>query len=468
MRGLWVGLIAGVVLVGVMLRVRGLPFAYSTDELGNLYGGAWYRVLWDAEAGVNPPLLRAALHAFVPVSQVLDVGRWLSLVASCGALGMTAVLAWRLGGPWAAFGAVALLAVHPQSVRMAPVCRSYGLSAGLSAAWLVGIDAFVRSPEDRRAWWRMVVPAVLLPWIHYTWVPVILAVTAALAVRPTLRRGAVVGHAVACVGILPMIPLILGKTEARVASPSLRASLELVGGLGLTLPSVLEAPLRRVWPSPNVYAIVAILVAVGLVACAVMARREMTRALAFGALGLLAAVVAASTVQLVRPPVSILLAAFVAPLWGLWASRSWLGVITLALAVWSGAEQVRTPLWAEGEEGRRAFAGDLPAWVQRANGRPIHLIGGGLASAVVYYRTREHIMVWPMSDDCAEGAGCFELEGAHFVVTDRERALRAEGLVVDVEHLPQRAVTVAADPLDARCEKVEDQPSLRVWDCPAP
>ena len=162
----------------------------------------------------SPPLYYLALHGWMQLFGTSDAAvRSLSGVAAVASLPLALVAARRLGGPRAAWPAVALLGASPFAVRYATETRPYAW-AGLEL--LLGVLAVAAVVETGRrlavAALALVVAALLLT--HYWAVPVVAVLgLAALGGLPTRHRAtaARVLVALAAGGVLtlPWVPSLL-------------------------------------------------------------------------------------------------------------------------------------------------------------------------------------------------------------------------------------------------------------------
>jgi hypothetical protein len=90
----------GLVLVlfgaGLVLRVLALRHGYQSDEIALLHSAASF---WsNPENGINPPLHRLLLHAWLSDVPALRLGRGLSLVCGTGALWFSYQIGRTIGG----------------------------------------------------------------------------------------------------------------------------------------------------------------------------------------------------------------------------------------------------------------------------------------------------------------------------------------------------------------------------------
>jgi hypothetical protein len=418
---LWLGLITA---AGALLRGPGLMLPFGGDELANLYGAPWWGVWTDPEAGVNPPLLRALVHAITPEPWVIAVGRAVSWVCSVAAVPLIGLAAGRAAGPRAAIVAAAVMAMNPAAVAASATFRAYG-PANLAGAWLLW-----QLHGDRAD--RPSLPAALLPWLHYLWLPVV------LALGLVHRRPRTVAPALS---VLVMVPVILGDHAARVPTVDpVRGFLE-VACLGGMTPLWLALADRQFVPAVFTVAIALLGLAAGGAA----------RRLAVGLAASLAVVVFAGQFQLVRNPVAVMLVVFAAPLIGALATRRAVAIGTVSLvAALSAPNLPATPAPGAARTARLAAA-DIDT---ARRGGPVYVAPGWALGGVYHSLTGQHLMTAPDDPACPLDRGCFVHDGHTWL----QHRPGDRGLVVDAQ----------GGPPPPGCVSVPVAPDLDGWWCEPP
>lgn len=477
------GVVAALIAFAAVLRLEGLERGYTSDELANVMVGDAWAVLTDVEAGVNPPLLRVLFNAPFDDFDTPWWGRRFSLGMSLAAV----ALAWAVArdasrGAWApGLLAAGLLAVHPMAVQNASIYRIYAwwTATVLLHVWAMGRALDAPPGPGRRGWTAAATAAaVLLPWIHYLSVPVLIGFGGAVALGMPDRRRWVGVYAVAAVGILPMVPYVLGAPDRRVPpGEPLSQTLAKVVGLDLLPPMALANGAAKLWRSvsaapfhwPTVMAwTMALVLLWRWLGWRGATRQE--RLLTGGATALVVAVAIIGRVQWVRDPVVLMMVALLGPLVAAATARvptRWgPPIAALALAWWWGAQvrerldEVRTRSLEQ--DGARQVAAALPALREAAGGAPVLVYPGYEVPSVYFYAAREHFGRAAWSRACAGLGPCFERDGAVVgalqVVTDGA-GLGALLVVLDA-HAP--------DGLGAACTPLDVPPGLRVRRCDVP
>lgn len=457
-----------VVLMGGWLRWQLLDGPYRPDEFANLFARPAWQALWDAEAAVNPPLLRALANGVFPTAEVIDGGRrwmWFCGTASVGAAFFAGRVAAR--SSWAGLVAALLVAFYPPAVEMSARFRIYP-AWQLVGTWHVTALMLWASDEDqRRRWGRHVVAsAVLLPWLHYFAVPLLALLGSGLLASKALRRGFLL-YVPAGLAILPMAPLIVGETSARVASP--HPLVEVLvryasAGLLITPPSALRGGFvtRDIAEDLAGAAVVfGLLVGLALSWRRLDVRR---RLLVWACTSCLITVAALSQLQFVRSPTRIMMWVFLAPLlaslpW--WPASRWArGVFALLLVTWPPAGARTYALSAsrfDADEGLRTLSLDVHKWDLVRGGRPMMLHPTYAAIGLQYYLEGTYSSA---DVDCEGWGRCFDHDGTRFIaVPEHGETLPRIGLLVSVEHGGPPARLVEG------CTPVDVAPVLGVWDC---
>lgn len=308
-----------VVAAGAWLRWRCLAHAYDPDELSTLYHGATVGALvTDPETAVNPPLFRVLFDVPFPETWGIWLGRRASFVASALTIPVVHRVARDASGSrLAGLLAAALVASHPGAVVMGARFRAYALWGLTLALLLVAIGRWAAAPTRRHAV-AVAALAFLLPQWNYLGAAMLLAMAAgglSLPSTRTLWRLFVP----AAVGILPLVPALIGGGDTRVAhQDGLASTLHRFLALDVTLDRALWNQVAARLPVPEASDLPKHLGGWATGALVVVSlfghRPALHRVLLGGTIGTYAAIAAASQVQYVRSPVSALLVVLVAPL----------------------------------------------------------------------------------------------------------------------------------------------------------
>jgi len=168
-----------------------------------------------------PPLFYVLLHVWTGLFGTSDVAvRSLSGVFGVATIPLAWLAGQRLGGRWAAWAAMLLVATSPFAVHYDTEARMYSLVALLTLLGFLALDRALRAPRPGNL---VAVAAVtgLLLYSHY-WSIYLLATTMVWLVfqawrgRPAWRRGAraaLVAAVVGCLTFLPWVPIFLFQTE---------------------------------------------------------------------------------------------------------------------------------------------------------------------------------------------------------------------------------------------------------------
>jgi hypothetical protein len=207
----------GLVLVlfgaGLVLRVLALRHGYQSDEIALLHSAASF---WsNPENGINPPLHRLLLHAWLSDVPALRLGRGLSLVCGTGALWFSYQIGRTIGGNRVSGAmSLALAAFTGIVIEHAALTRVYSVWF-LVATWHVyAALRWLAAPDERRSAVEMAVSAALLPQLHYLSIPILALEGIVLSL--VSRRWTLVAKcwAPAVVATLPLLALILRAPEA--------------------------------------------------------------------------------------------------------------------------------------------------------------------------------------------------------------------------------------------------------------
>lgn len=468
--------LAAVTALGAWLRLQALGQAYEPDEFANLHHGySLWQVIVDHESGVNPPLLRALFNVPLDETGTLVWGRRFGWACSVATIPLLALLVRRATGSMAAaLAAAALLATMPYAVHMGGRYRSYAAFGATLTAHLVLLDAWIRAPRPapRALEAGLVGTAILLPQWNYFGVPILLALGgASLAWAPL--RGLFVRYVPAGLLAAPLAIVIAGVTSARVAHEGpLDALLRQLLAWDASTDHKRVANLYRAapWlePDDKAFGLGAAVTVVWLVVALLGWRRLSTtsRVLALGVVAVLAAVLAFSTIQLVRPPTTLFLAAFALPLMASAAALPRAGwaraLASLALVVsvgvwfpWNLRKLFDHPVY----EGPRTFAATWRTWDEARAGREVVTYPQYTAVALCFYLTGDHLG-WVDQQPGRKGpGGGFLHEGTAFrSITGWNPTDPPHGLVVAFRQPPEG--------FGAGCTRLQDAWNFHVWDCP--
>lgn len=430
----------GVVLAlfgaGIVLRVLELGHGYQSDEISLL--GSPSSPWNDTENGINPPLHRLILQAWLSDEPALRFGRGLSLVCGLGALWFSYQIGRNMGGDRVS-GAISLALAAFTSVvfEHAALSRVYSVWF-LVATWHVHAALrWLAAPDERRSAVEMAVSAVLLPQLHYLSIPILALEGVVLSL--VSRRWTLVAKcwAPAAVTTLPLVALIL-----RAPAPGQPG----VGGGEIWRQTAFH--LLGLGSNAGQGLVVALLVLAAVRWKRLDARQRYVSACLLGSLGVVIGVGAA---RLVRPPAVHMvlpyacaaMAGLPRALEGMWRIGVQV-VLSVGLLLPRAGEAVFRRNVTEWD-GIEAFA---KSWRARDGERPriVLIVPAHMASVLGLYLTG-HVT-----------SQRFEHAGTTFLASDGSSARGADAAVVFGERVP--AVL--------GCEKDETGPQFRVFSCRAP
>lgn len=429
------------VLIAAVPRWIAFQRGYIADEIGWVRDGGWAELYFDGETAVNPPLLRVLINVGFETDVVPDVGRAVSLVASCLAVAVVFSAARRAGRGDLAIASVAaaLVALSPLAVAQAGWFRSYGVLQ-LVMAWHVWSLVAVADGEGRRGEVHLALSALLLPQLHYFTVPMLLLEGLALAVVAGPR--VLAAYVPATLGFLPL--------AARILADGAREHLAPTDPWG----SVYEVLTLGSGPRGVVVLAAAVV--------AVPAHRAPQRVLALACLAVAGAAILVGHAHDMRGDLSIvLLPAYATMVTSIAAAAPriarWL--LLAGLCAWVGPPQAermgfeildRLPV-----DGSREIATDLVAGRWDAGGAPIFLYPGHLLHTTHYYATRR-----PLMDPCPpwpDDRVCFLVDGTPVVAADELAEVGAGLVLTDLDE------PVAE--LAARCTTLRSTRFYHAYDC---
>lgn len=471
-------LVGLLVVTAVAARWHLLSLGYDSDEVGTVVTGTWRSMLDHPETTVNPPLWRWLWCLWLPPWDAAAWGRRFAFVCSVLAVPAGYVVARRASGSVpAALAAALLLALHPWNVRYAGMFRVY---ATFSLLLLVHLGALAAAIDGRRRAITApvaVLTAMTLPWLHYLAVPLELALGLTILVGLPGQRRWVLAYAPAALGVLPLVPFVLGAEEGRYVSPDrepLRQVLLRLVSLDLHPPPELWPRLSKLWSSwtgmrPSLGEVMAeTLLVAALVGLLAWRRQPTVARLAIGGhLGLLAGVLALSQVQYVRPPTVIWAVTLAGPALAS-AVRAFPGARVRGLAAVIGL------VWVAGGLGKRlhdergkweaerATPWLVEAWpaldAQRA-GRPIVVSPAASLWTVWFHLAHDVPRRAPSGPACAGYDPCFVWQGVAWAGVDRV----GDGAALDA--LVFRPDPYRPEGFASACAPVWDEGRWGLWDC---
>lgn len=175
--------VAILVVMTLALAVRwpSLSDGYTSDEVSLVLPWSFLNILLDGESAVNPPWFPAIFNALFDTHNVVRWGRRWSMAMS----GCTVVLLWhacqQFGGQrlWPAVVPCVLFACHPWAIDHGAVFRVYSTATAAGALYLWSLGRVLNQPS-RRWIYLLGASALLLPQLHYYWLPVLAGSTALL------------------------------------------------------------------------------------------------------------------------------------------------------------------------------------------------------------------------------------------------------------------------------------------------
>lgn len=450
------------------LRLPMLERGFTSDEVSLVQPFRFWKVLTDAESGVNPPLLRLLFNMPFDGADVLVWGRRTSLVAQLGAVVLAFVAGRRLargrnlGGLLAALPLIVL----PLAVEQAARYRSYSFSL-VTAYW--HLDALTRmldadaAEAPPRARFEFAVSAFLLPQWHYFWAPVLLVEGLGLLMFAPRSRRRIMLYAPAALGTLPAIWFIASETSRRVmpGDAPLDAAITTVLSLGLRdqvgrtaavagvglLASLLGRPALR---------IAGLSIAGVLATSALLAPHQLFRPPA--ALFLLPGLSAVfAGVPALVPEIGFLARVHLQPVlaWPLWALLTW-GTVEPAV------ERYPFTIWHNGDQPDevRHFAAHWERIGDSVDAGVIGVYPSWYISALRIYLDVPGPPQRPRDHQCGPFEHCFVTDGRMLVGLDtpRPRGLPLDGLVSFDWHSP---------PEVPGCRLTRSRTNFHLFDCVA-
>ncbi|MCB9681777.1 MAG: hypothetical protein H6733_09920 [Alphaproteobacteria bacterium] len=467
-------LVASAVVAGLALRVAVVPPGFSPDEVGTVTPGGLWGVLTDPEIGTNPPLYRLLTTPWLPDRAAAWAGRGVSLIAGAAGIAAVARLAARAWGR-AAVGvaAASAFAVFPLAVRMSGVFRVYALAALVIALHLDAVVRFAdaaESPADRRRAGLVVAcTACLLPWLHYTLVPLALGLGLAGGwVAPGLR-GLWRWYVPSAVAALPLVPAVLFQQERRIEPQPVGDLFERIASLGMRCPDLVRRAFNHAFEDSGVVPPSArrlqALAVVAATTVAVLAWRRLppgprvllvaTASLLLGFAGIATQAAPRSDVTLfVAVPVFALLAGLPTLVRGTVVRGG--AAVVLGVAVLAGLpESLRAELQLVARSGGQAWF--VAWWADHPYDGPVAVTPRPAAGWLWFHATGQVPGRAPTGDVlCDAGQACFAADGRRWVGTDQVPDV---GWLVDFHTVPLREAA-------ARCVLAAHAPGVVVWtDC---
>lgn len=454
----------------------------APDELGTVQPGGFLEVLFDPEAGVNPPVWRLLTNPWLDDWPALQAGRLLALVSGVLGIPASAALGWRAsrGRPLGALVAAAVVALHPVHVVWSTMFRVYTLAFLAMTVHLLLVGRWTgASQERRRLGLGVAATAAVLPWLHYVTVPWLLGVGlgAALAI-PGARRLPLL-YAPAALGSAPLAWAVLTQPDRRVEHvEAVSATLAKVLGTGLHAPALVVAQGGRLLRATGgsglssqawmAWLTVAVL-ALGLVAWRRLAPEARLAWLSTVGVGF--AVLGLARIQYVRAPTVTFVLVGLAP---------WLGALA------AGLGPTPRPAWRAGLVGVAVVGGlawtvpgDLGESLARARARDawfdvldrvvrertldapdgvLHVTPSHASSFLWFHATRLHPSRHHARARCVGDPACFE--AGPWVIRGVDGPQGLTGVVVSVDDHP-------APVWDATCARLVRAPGWHAWRCEA-
>jgi hypothetical protein len=231
-RAAGVVLFVAVLALGIWLRVQVWPPGPTSDETSILQPlsdfGAW-AIVDSPEAATNPPLFRLM---FALLDEPVRMYRWGRIfTGACGLLAPIVVFftVRRAARGDTVAGAIAgaVVALNPTLAVESVSFRVYGLLAFVAAARMACLCRLADEPQvdpSRPAWLLFLMLTILLPWLHYSSLPLLGLEAVALAVLLPGHRRLLIAHVTAGVLALPAVLLLL-KWRAILPPPPPSGSL---------------------------------------------------------------------------------------------------------------------------------------------------------------------------------------------------------------------------------------------------
>lgn len=202
---------------GIWLRAEVWPPGPSSDETSILQPLSEFSVrgiVDSPEAATNPPLFRLT---FSLLDEPVRMYRWgRTLGAICGLLAPIIVFAVaRRAAPRdtvAAAIAGAVVALNPTLAVESLSFRVYGLLAFVAAVRMACLCVVAENPKfdsRRPAWIVFLILTIVLPWLHYSSIPLLCLEAGALAVLLPSHRRLLIAHVAAALLALPAVLLLL-------------------------------------------------------------------------------------------------------------------------------------------------------------------------------------------------------------------------------------------------------------------
>ena len=214
-----VGGLAGLVLLGLLLRLSSFTDALFGDELST------YVVVHDNDLGrmfelihsdqeVTPPLYFILASLTEHLGDASDWLRFPPLLAALAAIPLTYLLGTRTVGKTAAMVGAALVSISPFLIYYSTEARAYGLSVVIC---LLSTLAMLRAiDEEKPTWWALyALLSAAAMYTHYTNLFLLAGQAAwAFVARPQARVPLLLANAGAAIVFVPWLPAYLEDSRS--------------------------------------------------------------------------------------------------------------------------------------------------------------------------------------------------------------------------------------------------------------
>lgn len=218
LRTRWVAL-TGIVLIALAVRVPLLTIGTWADEgitYADVHASSAYQMfvrIWFSEG--NPPLFFLVERLWTGVAGYGPIAlKSPALLFNLATIPLVALLARRLGRPSSGLLPAFIFAFLPASIWFSQEARPYSMGAFLTALCML---FYVRAIENplRFPWW-FVVSACALEYTHYVGllILIVLAVCTAISVRGTALRYFVVSFAIIALSFVPWLGYFVHHVHA--------------------------------------------------------------------------------------------------------------------------------------------------------------------------------------------------------------------------------------------------------------
>jgi hypothetical protein len=397
-------MVGALVIGAAALRWPGMSRGFTSDEMSMLQPWGLWHILFEAESGVNPPLLRLMFNLPLPDAYTLQVGRYWSFLCSLAGVVMAFFLGRTAGrSSLAGFVCAGIVVILPQAVSQGAIYRSYSTFLLVLLWHLFCVIRWTDGERGRGMSIQVALSAFLLPQLHFVSIPILLVEAAGFLM---MSRRSLAMFVPAFLGFAPFAYLIATEPARRVAAPEngIQQAIDNVVGMGDLL-----------WMTDGVFLLAMLLV---------FRLRPAHRLVLLGAAGLGASMFIFGAMQVVRPPGAIwMLPFFAATVVSLptvipqrLGERPRMFVLTVLGLMIIGPVKDRMQHEIRPIEDRDQVLEIARSWhVWRQPGQDIVVDREYFMPTLHFYLTGEHISRAGRREECADIHHCFVFHETRFI-----------------------------------------------------